>query len=1226
MKRFVCFLLTLILTVSLVPGTVLTAFAAPAMSTSNAAVEILKQLEGFRAEAYLDNGQYSIGYGTNCDPANYPNGINQAEATQLLKDHLHDVVDPKLNEFAQKHNMTFTQYEHDALALMTYNLGYAWMSNSSGYATLYSAIVNEKKDNELIYAFSLYAMSGSSISEGLINRRLVEANMYLNNSYSGAAPAKYTYVRLLDSDGSVLTSIPGSVHGYDAATSVKIIPTPSKTGYSFLGWYLKDGTPVTGLDSSVAKKTLYAKWHNDSDDYTGGFNYSINTAQAKNRDVFVGHDDTSTKLGVLKANSVFKVTAEFVDTDGVKWVYGTGTGTAEGSSKKDKDTLKGWLCLGEKAQELGSDNVVYGRATVTATTLNVRESAISDSSVVTSLTQGTIVNILGFKNENTSTGIRCWGKVYVHGVYGWINLAYVSLEEIDSSSSGDTSKGAVGTVVNTDKVNIRSAAGTTNSIVGTLKWGTEVTVYEQVVKDSANWGRVTWGDKAEKREGWVYMYYIKLGAPTGGSSGSSGSVIATGVVNSTTNLNVRKNASVTSTWITSLPKGTKINIYEKATTNNVEWGLTDKGWVCLLYVTLTGAPAGAPGGDDTTTKPTTFTGTITSSNLTVRKAATNSSEERGFLAKGETVQIISQTEETTPTGTKLWGKILYKGEEGWINLAYVDVKAHSGSTDVTNGKEAKGIISNCITVNVRANAGVSNPLVKTLKNGTAVTVYEQIEKDNAPWGRIDGGWVCMYYVTLNAGATVPGSSDNSGTVNGTTPGVISATGTVNSNTDLNVRSGAGLGCAKVGSLKRGTPVTVYEQVVADGMIWGKIPTGWVCMSYITITNSSSTGTGVMGTIVKCFKAVNVRSAPGTGNALVGTILVGSQVEIFEQTERNGVMWGRVAQGWISMEYVQLASEAPPITDGTPTSPTTPSEEDTKPTTKPEDEAVVVDGVAFKFSATVLTDLNVRKNASADAGLAGTLNSGLKVNILALKMNGTEVWGYQNEHDMPGWINLKHVDILNLGGFVQPETLAIYSAPDKTSTELGKLSLNDYVEAMELALNGSTVWVKVDIGVYGNPGYLIGWIPYNQLGAKIDVIPIYSSTDTSGRYAKSFGELEVISHYQGNEVVFKLKAGASVYILEQIADHGVVWGKVSHGSLEGWVDLSKLIYLWSATISTGGEDLNVRSSAEGEIIGTLPNGSNVTVTSLMAGSDGKIWAQLQTSDEFNGGWVLADFLL
>ena len=42
MKRFVCFLLTLVLIVSLVPATVLTANAASVLNTSDKAIEILK--------------------------------------------------------------------------------------------------------------------------------------------------------------------------------------------------------------------------------------------------------------------------------------------------------------------------------------------------------------------------------------------------------------------------------------------------------------------------------------------------------------------------------------------------------------------------------------------------------------------------------------------------------------------------------------------------------------------------------------------------------------------------------------------------------------------------------------------------------------------------------------------------------------------------------------------------------------------------------------------------------------------------------------------------------------------------------------------------------------------------------------------------------------------------------------------------------------------------------
>ena len=235
------------------------------------------------------------------------------------------------------------------------------------------------------------------------------------------------------------------------------------------------------------------------------------------------------------------------------------------------------------------------------------------------------------------------------------------------------------------------------------------------------------------------------------------------------------------------------------------------------------------------------------------------------LKKGESIAISEQVPQKTASGSKIWGKVTVNGVTGWVNMAYVEVQTvtvvppadESGSNsgiDPVNG--SAGVIANAsIPVNVRIAAGVQNNKVASLAVGTAVTVYELTEVNGAQWARIkwngNEGWVAKQYVNLTGGIGGTGSSN---TANGTTPGQISLTGTVNSNINLNVRSGAGLGNPQIASLPKGTKVTVYEQVTADGMLWGKInvngTSGWVCMSYISVEQTSSSGTGVMGTIAR----------------------------------------------------------------------------------------------------------------------------------------------------------------------------------------------------------------------------------------------------------------------------------------------------------------------------------------------------------------------------------------
>lgn len=68
-----------------------------------------------------------------------------------------------------------------------------------------------------------------------------------------------------------------------------------------------------------------------------------------------------------------------------------------------------------------------------------------------------------------------------------------------------------------------------------------------------------------------------------------------------------------------------------------------------------------------------------------------------------------------------------------------------------------------------------------------------------------------------------------------------ATGTVKANTNLNVRNGAGVGYARVGSLTSGTVVNIYERVIVNGAEWGRIGVNqWVCMAYLVLNNTNGT--------------------------------------------------------------------------------------------------------------------------------------------------------------------------------------------------------------------------------------------------------------------------------------------------------------------------------------------------------------------------------------------------
>lgn len=93
--------------------------------------------------------------------------------------------------------------------------------------------------------------------------------------------------------------------------------------------------------------------------------------------------------------------------------------------------------------------------------------------------------------EKKKIGSTTWGKIQK----GWISLDYVVL---DNQNTPDQT---VTKTVTADCLRIRSAAGTSNKIVGYLYEGAKVQILETVKVGSVIWGRIS--------KGWISMEYVK---------------------------------------------------------------------------------------------------------------------------------------------------------------------------------------------------------------------------------------------------------------------------------------------------------------------------------------------------------------------------------------------------------------------------------------------------------------------------------------------------------------------------------------------------------------------------------------------------------------------------------------------------------------------------------------------------------------------------------------------
>lgn len=425
-KRFLCILLATVLLLSLVAAVPMPVRAQSNLKTSDALVELLKKFEGFTKVCVKDGVQRSVGYGTRCDVCNdrdpnYPNNpctayteatpITEAHATLLMKNFL-VYFENKLNAFADKHGITFTQNEFDALISFTYNCGEGWMLE--GYdpeGNFRNAIINRATGDKLVYAFGLWSKSGNTVSVGHVRRRMIEADVYLNGKYASSNavwPENLRYV-YLDGNGGTTRYYYQTFHAAEICPIRAEFTSIPKDGQgnnlTLEGWYTKPegGVKVENLSDALQNgHVLYAHWVDGT-----GQTVTVNTDNSQAVDVNVlmpvapkwwpntlyeGPGTYYSEVRKTVQNEQLHLTKIVTGKDGAQWGY----------------CSDGWMPL----SHTNYSSVVSVTGTwyqVTATDLRFRKEPTIDSAQVGMKQPGDQILITQTQVED-GTG-RTWGKM-----------------------------------------------------------------------------------------------------------------------------------------------------------------------------------------------------------------------------------------------------------------------------------------------------------------------------------------------------------------------------------------------------------------------------------------------------------------------------------------------------------------------------------------------------------------------------------------------------------------------------------------------------------------------------------------------------------------------------------------------------------------------------------------------------------------------------------------------
>ncbi len=228
----------------------------PVLKTSEAGVQFIKDHEGFIKYAMWDYSQYSIGYGSRCDPEDYPDGITEEEADYLLRVMLAD-FEKVVDKLLEKSTVEHTQAQYDAIISFTYNLGQQWMNEK--YKAYQYILYGGYDEMGFVNTIGSWCNAGGSFIAGLARRRMDEANLYLNGDYT-LGTKKYLCISYNGAKGTPEYAF----WFYKTGTALGKLPKATRDGYSLLGWYDKvsGGTQYTEQTAapSYGTYTLYAQW------------------------------------------------------------------------------------------------------------------------------------------------------------------------------------------------------------------------------------------------------------------------------------------------------------------------------------------------------------------------------------------------------------------------------------------------------------------------------------------------------------------------------------------------------------------------------------------------------------------------------------------------------------------------------------------------------------------------------------------------------------------------------------------------------------------------------------------------------------------------------------------------------------------------------------------------------------------------------------------------------
>ncbi|WP_379970907.1 SH3 domain-containing protein [Ectobacillus sp. sgz5001026] len=838
-------------------------------------------------------------------------------------------------------------------------------------------------------------------------------------------------------------------------------------------------------------------------------------------------------------------------------------------------------------------------ATVNADKLNVRSSASTSSSILGSLVQGQSVSVLSSSNG--------WAKISFNGKDAFVSLAFLKLADSSASSPTPSTPAPApaqtqAATVNADKLNVRSSASTSSSILGSLVQGQSVSV----LSSSNGWAKISFNGK----DAFVSLAFLKLAdssasspAPSTPAPAPAPAQTQAATVNAD-KLNVRSDASTSSSIVGSLIQGQSVSVLSSSNGwAKISFNGKD-AFVSLAFLKLADSSASSPTPSTPAPAPAqTQAATVNADKLNVRSSASTSSSILGSLVQGQSVSVLSSSNG--------WAKISFNDKDAFVSLAFLKLADSSTSSPAPSAPAPAPVQTQAATVNadklnVRSDASTSSSILGSLVQGQSVSV---LSSSNG-WAKISfngkDAFVSLAFLKLaDSAANSPAPSTP---VPAPAP-VQTQIATVNAD-HLNVRSDASTSSSIVGSLIQGQSVSVLSS--SNG--WAKISfngkDAFVSLAFLKLAdsaaNSPAPSTPVPAPVQTQIATVNadhlnVRSDASTSSSIVGSLIQGQSVSVLSSS--NG--WAKISfngkDAFVSLAFLKLADSA---------------------ANSPAPSTPVPAPVQTQIATVNADHLNVRSDASTSSSIVGSLIQGQSVSVLS-SSNG---WAKISFNGKDAFVSLAFLKLADSAAnspapstpvpapvqtqiaTVNADHLNVRSDASTSSSIVGSLIQGQSVSVLsssngwaKISFNGKDAFVSLaflklaDTPATPSTPILVGGSNPAVISTATITVPQIDVRENASYSSTSLGTVS---------------KGSSIGIIEQSGD----WIKISFNNKEGYIPaLSIKPLAQEQTTTVTASILNVRDtpSINGNIIGKLNKGQTVQTISSENG-----WAKIQ----YNGSYA------